>query len=280
MSTLKQPVPILNTEQHVVSSDIVGDSFKINVALPNGYAETDSNYPVLYLLDANIFFGLVTETARLLRFGGEIPDGLIVGIGYLDDAQHLGLRTRDLTPVPDDEGSREWLAKMSEGREVPIAFKGSGGAEPFLAFLRQELMPYLAERYRIDPDDTVLAGDSLGGLFALYTLFHQPEAFARYIIGSPSIYYGDAITLDYEAEYAAAHDDLPVTVFLSAGALEALYEPAFAAMLSNVARLTELLTSREYPGLKLTSHIFHGETHLSVIPATFSRGLRTVFAEV
>jgi hypothetical protein len=70
---------------------------------------------------------------------------------------------------------------------------------------------------------------------------------------------------------------LCATVFLSAGALEAIYEPAFAAMLSNVARLTELLASREYPGLKLTSHIFHDETHLSVIPATFSRGLRTVF---
>jgi predicted alpha/beta superfamily hydrolase len=272
-----RPVTLWDTEFHTLSSSHVGDSFTIRVALPTDYAETDKTYPVVYLLDADVLFGLVTETARLLQFGGEIPDCFIVGIGYPDPTQHLGLRTRDLTPVPDDEGSRAWLAKMSEGREVPIAFRGCGGAEQFLAFLRQELMPYLCEQYRIDPDDTVLAGDSLGGLFALYALFHQPQAFARYIIGSPSIYYGDAITFDYEAAYAAAHDDLPATVFLSAGALEAIYEPAFAAMLSNVARLTELLSSREYPGLKLTSHIFHDETHLSVIPATFSRGLRAVF---
>jgi hypothetical protein len=78
----------------------------------------------------------------------------------------------------------------------------------------------------------------------------------------------------------SSSDDLPATVFLSAGALEAFYEPAFAAMLSNVARLTELLTSPEYPGLKLTPHLLDGETHLSVIPATFSRGLRAVFAGV
>jgi hypothetical protein len=49
-------------------------------------------------------------------------------------------------------------------------------------------------------------------------------------------------------------------------------------MLSNVARLTELLTARNSPGLKLDPHIFQDETHLSVIPPTMSRGLRTVFA--
>jgi hypothetical protein len=64
-----------------------------------------------------------------------------------------------------------------------------------------------------------------------------------------------------------------------ARALEAIYEPAFAAMLSNVARLTEPMTSRAYTGLRLTSHIFDDETHLSVIPAMFSRGLRAVFSQ-
>lgn len=275
-----QLVAIPNTEVRFISSDIIDDEFKLSIALPQNYAETTTRYPVVYLLDANIFFGMVTETARLLQFGQEIPDCIIVGIGYPDDAQHLGLRCRDYTPTRDDEGNRAWLEKISQGRKVPIKFRGSGGAEQFLAFLCQELMPHLHECYRIDPDDMVLAGDSLGGLFALYTVFHQPATFKRYIIGSPSLYCGDAITFDYEAAYAAAHSDLPVTIFLSSGALEAIFEPEFAAMLSNVARLTELLTSRKYPGLKLISHIFDNETHLSVIPATMSRGLRAVFNEV
>lgn len=273
-----QQATIPGTEIHFVSSDTIGDQFKISIALPKDYADTSRKYPAVYLLDANIFFGLVTETARLLQFGQEIPDCIIVGIGYPDDTQHLGLRCRDLTPSRDDEGNRAWLAERSEGQAVPIKFRGSGGAERFLSFLRQELMPTLESQYRIDPDDRVLAGDSLGGLFALYTLFHQPTTFKRYIVGSPSLYYGEAITFDYEATYATTHTDLPATVFLSAGALEAISEPAFAAMLSNVAKLTEILTSREYPGLKLISHIFDGETHLSVIPATMSRGLKTVFA--
>jgi hypothetical protein len=84
---------------------------------------------------------------------------------------------------------------------------------------------------------------------------------------------------DYEAAYAAGHTDLPVTIFLSVGALEAIFEPGFAAMVSNVAKLTETLTSRNYPSLNLISHIFDNETHLSVIPATMSRGLRAVFTD-
>ena len=100
---------------------------------------------------------------------------------------------------------------------MPIQYWGSGAAERFLAFLSQELRPYLHKQYRLDPEDAVLVGDSVGGLFALYTVFHQPEAFQRYVIGSPSIYHDDAITFAYEATYAKAHQDLPVTIFLSGG---------------------------------------------------------------
>lgn len=252
-------VTITNTEQHIVSSKIVGDQFKICIALPKNYMETAKMYPVIYLLDANIFFGIVTDTARLLQFGQEIPELMIVGIGYPDDNNHLHLRNRDYLPTPYD---------MPE-----IA----GGADKFLAFMLEELMPYIEERYRINSYDTVLAGDSYSGLFALYTLFHKPEAFKRYIIGSPSIYWDNAVTFKYENTYALTHDNLQAKVFLSAGALEAIYEPKFAAMVSNVTKLTEILRSRNYPGLELTSHIFDNETHLSVIPATMSRGLRAVF---
>jgi len=85
MSTQHRLVTIPNTGVRFVSSDIVGDQFKIWVALPKNYADTTKRYPVVYLLDANIFFGLVTDTARLLQYGEEIPEIVIVGIGYPDD---------------------------------------------------------------------------------------------------------------------------------------------------------------------------------------------------
>lgn len=49
-------------------------------------------------------------------------------------------------------------------------------------------------------------------------------------------------------------------------------------MVTNTHRMANALADRAYPSLNLTVHEFDGETHLSVIPATLSRGLREVFA--
>jgi predicted alpha/beta superfamily hydrolase len=268
-------VAIPDTKTQLLDSAIVGDTFKLYLALPPNYDESDK-YPVLYLLDANIFFGMVTETARLLQFGKEIPDIVITGIGYPDHDQHLGLRSRDYTPTVDDVYTRDYIERMSQSMQTQVEFKSSGGADKFLAFIVQELMPYLEEREGIVAGDSILAGTSYSGLFGLYALFHQPAAFQRYIIGSPSIWWDNKAALDYEANYAASHTDLPAKVFISVGGHETR-EPEPAAMVDNFETLVRRLESRRYPGLELTAHVFEGETHLSVIPATMSRGLRVVF---
>jgi predicted alpha/beta superfamily hydrolase len=56
-----------------------------------------------------------------------------------------------------------------------------------LAFLRDELKPWLQERYGADPDDSMFFGDSLGGLFATYVLLNEPTTFRRYGIGGPAL---------------------------------------------------------------------------------------------
>lgn len=38
------------------------------------------------------------------------------------------------------------------------------------------------------------------------------------------------------------------------------------------------LERREYQGLELRAHVFQDETHVSVFPAAFSRGLRWLYA--
>ena len=69
-------------------------------------------------------------------------------------------------------------------------------------------------------------------------------------------------------------------LFVSVGALEESSERLKPfAMVSNLARMIELLSSRRYPSLRLDSVVFSDETHVSVIPATISRGLRRVFAK-
>ena len=96
------------------------------------------------------------------------------------------------------------------------------GAGRFLAFLTDELKPWLRERYPVAVDDSMFFGDSRGGLFATYVLLTEPSTFRRYGIGSPSLYRDDGVKsmFDHEAEYAQTHDDLPAKVSFTVGGYE------------------------------------------------------------
>ena len=273
------PVTIPVTEKRLLKSRNVDQEFRLSVALPPGYApDGEERYPVLYLLDGDFSFPLAVSALRGLLLGGEVPRLIIVGIGYPTDSlpDWFVLRTRDYTPTDgEDLGKQMREAFPGLPEQVP-----GGGAGAFLAFIRDELMPFVHENCRADPEDRVFMGDSLGGLFGLYTLFHQPDTFTRYIVGSPSIWWDGTVTFDYERAFAERSKDLAARVFMSVGSLE---EPgpdaqsAAAMMVSNVREMDRILRTREYPGLELTTHVFDDETHLSVIPATLSRGLRVVF---
>src|SRR5947208_13717257 len=96
----------------------------------------------------------------------------------------------------------------------------SGGASKFLAFMRDELIPFINGRYPTNPADRAYFGQSLGGLFGVYVLLTKPDTFTRYIIGSPSIWWGGEDALKLATDYEKTHDDLSATVFIGIGALE------------------------------------------------------------
>src|SRR5256714_12256919 len=77
------PVTIPSSGQHEFHSTRTGRDYRLFVSLPESYtASATLSYPVLYVLDGNGFFGLSTETHRLLRLRAEVPELIIVGIGY------------------------------------------------------------------------------------------------------------------------------------------------------------------------------------------------------
>ena len=219
-----------------------------------------------------------------------MPPALIVGIGYAGGMREgMQKRNRDLTPTADTV----FMKYMGMGGP-------SGGADAFLRFIREELKPFIESNYPADPEDATVVGVSFGGLFATYTLLEQPETFQRYVIGSPSLWWGDEVVFELEERYADRHQDLAASVFISAGGHETTeHDEAFMArmpeqmvapmleytkaagkapqMVELIEPFVRTLSSRSYPSLDLTSHIFPGETHASVPPMVMSRGLRVVF---
>ena len=201
---LKQ-VCLDNTEQFSITSKYVeGETYLIQVGLPIGYTSSQKSYPVLYVTDGDVLFGMAKGIALegWMRLGNDIKDIIVVGIGYGQGMEVLlNKRARDLAP------SKDTIWAM--GKLYPNA----GGADNFLKFIQYELFPVVNKNYRTKQDSVSIFGSSFGGLFAAYILFKQPELFKRYIISSPPIIWNNKSLLKLEAEYFSNHKELNKTVF-------------------------------------------------------------------
>jgi hypothetical protein len=271
MSNQFPPVTLPYTEIRTFTSSIVNQEYKILIALPEGDLDPGKLYPVLYVLDPDAIFAFITQIIRLLQILDELPELILVGIGYpvLTYTETLGLRARDYTPTEDVV----WLEKFLRVRSTATGY-GTGGAKNFLTFIQEEMMPFIHSNYPADPEDSAIAGSSLSGLFTLYSLFRDPATFNKYIIGSPSIWWDDEALFSFERSHAEEHDDLAAKIFMSMGGLEDENDIAL------MQRMAEDLQSRNYDSLELKTHIFEDETHLSVPAAAISRGLRVIYDSI
>ncbi len=260
------------TEVRVLPSSVANQEYLISVALPFGYDEhPDKTYPVIYLLDANLYFGMVVDMVRAMNIRvpicDELPDMIIVGIGYpvigsLKERLHqvMHLRLRDFTMDRNEDG--EQFIQQHFPIPNPIV---SGNAGPFLHFIQRELIPLIERDYRADASDRTLVGHSWGGEFAFYTLFQHPKLFQRYVVASAGV---DSVL---EQKYAEQHSSLPVR---SHYMMEDLSEEDIAVHKSSVA----LLECRRYADLKLTYQIIANCKHCAMVPPAFQAGLVAVFS--
>jgi hypothetical protein len=67
---------------------------------------------------------------------------------------------------------------------------------------------------------------------------------------------------------------LPAKIFVSIGS-----EEDYELGMVDYKKFVKVLEKRDYADLQWSSHIFEGETHVSVLPATISRGLRAIYSE-
>jgi len=278
---------IQSTEVFSLPSERTGEVYQISLAFPESYfSDPTQAFPVVYTIDANIEFEAVVGLARLMQLGGRIPEFVVVGIGYPlagnygDGLAEFGRRrARDLTSTTDER----------YGRFIADAFTidgtiETGGAEQFLGFIADELLPLIEEQYRLDPDDRTLLGHSAGGHFALYALLRRPQLFSRYAAGSPSLGLGEGRLFDLEQEHASKSADLPARLFLGIGSEE---EPSTHSQtsymgqiisVSLVHRFTALLQGRGYQNLSMSTKIFEGHGHLDVFGPFVTTALDYLFS--
>lgn len=260
--------------------------FEVQVALPATYDVTpDHRYPVLWVTDGPHYLPLAVGILTLLVTGQQVPEMIVVAVGAAPEdglTEHVRRRSSDFGPPGASlyygGFAGERLQAMTQGALPADYVPPPQYADRFLSFLVDSLRPQLAAQYRMSGEHGVF-GHSGGGMFAAWALFERPDAFARYVIGSPSINAVDRKVFRMEGAYAANHADLPVSVFLGAGELEILGGPVLAAwgIVSSPVLLAETLLLRNYPSLKLHARVFPGRDHLTVVPDILLEGLRALW---
>ncbi len=240
---------LYNTKAEYLISEFAADSFFILVSVPDDYNSITMKYPVLYVLDGDIAFGMAASISRYLQIGNNIPETIVVGIGYGSlNKSVVKKRNRDYRP---DQ---------------------TGGADNFLEFINKELIPYIDSNYRTIPDDRTIIGYSLGGLFCLYTLFTSPENFSCYIIGSPNLSWDNYSIYSYEEKSPEKIGDKKLNIFISVGSEES-EDRYFNPVDSLVTRIQQ----HNYSGVSLETKVFDGSSHLEGPPESLTHGLISVF---
>lgn len=232
-----------------IKSAVLGEERTILVRTPPGYETNKLAYPVLYMTDGDAHIGHTSSTIEFLVRNGRMSDMIVVGIINTD-------RTRDLTPTK---------AVGPDAAQFPTA----GGADNFLKFIATELIPEIEKSYRVQPY-RVLAGHSLGGLFAVHTLITQPDLFNSYVAVSPSLQWSDDATLKRAEEFFKTRKELHATLFTSIG-----NEPGDIG--KDFVAFKELLSKTHIKGFESEAVQMTDEDHGSVVLRSHYSGLRKVY---
>jgi len=271
---ISQPVSVPNTEMRSFYSKILGQDMVLFIKLPSRYYnDSQKSYPSWYFTDGNRSFPLIANIASIFEIPvPSEPELIIINIAYKikDMADWGAWRTRDLTPTSVPSIDSSWAKTLTgmTGRQFEVK---TGGAKKFLECVEKEVIPLVESSYRVSLADRGLGGYSYGGLFSLYVLFSKPGLFSIYYAGSPSISYDKGVLFNLEKEYSISHKDLKAKLFMSAG------EKEDTSMINNVGKMADILKSRKYAGLSVTTCVFQNETHQSCIPASIMRAFRVLY---
>ena len=246
-----EPQPLAIAATFTVDSRVLGESRRINVYAPAGYAESpDVRMPVLYMPDGGIHedFLHVAGLIQISALNGTMRPFLLVGIENTE-------RRRDLTGPTDSAGDRAIAPRV-------------GGSAAFRSFIRSELMPVIKARYRTTAESGIV-GESLAGLFVVETFFLEPDLFDTYIAIDPSLWWNGAHLVSTAAERLRAQPRRDKTLYLANSS-----QPDLASL---TARLAELL--RQHSGKELTWHhrSLPNETHGSIYHPAALEAFRVVF---
>ena len=231
-------------ETVIVPSKHLNKDMIIDVYLPDRYAEKSGRYPVL-----------VTCQSHFVHVGGITAD-----MAWKNGAPEM------IVASVRNYSSEDFIPEKVEGHP------DSGGADRFIDFFRDELLPDLDSRYRTRPFRIFYSG-SFGGGFAVYMFLTQPAVFNAYLAATPAV--------DYEGASSFIMNN--VRTYLAKNSFQGRFlylgvenEPLLIPVLE---QFVGILKGAEMKGSKWEYRAFLDEDHDSIANRVIYNGLKFVFSE-
>ena len=236
-----QVIPIRDTQ-----SD---RQYELYIKLPEGYAKnSDKIYPVIYYTDAMWHIEILSGSIDYL-----VENAILVGISWQVDIKNAKVHSSRF---------RDYSIMKSENPEHQ-----RGEASNHLTFIRNDVLKYVENNYRTDPDNRTYFGYSLSGAFGAYVLFTQPDTFKNYILGSPTTLLDDSYIYEHESITALKRKDLNANVFVSIGALEE------EDMVKQAKGLISILKSKTYTNVSSKLVVIESADHSGAFPMAAVRSM-------
>ncbi|MEM8485340.1 MAG: alpha/beta hydrolase-fold protein [Bacteroidota bacterium] len=233
--------------QTSVYSNMLGEERPILIYTPEGYAHGTGKYPVIYLLDGDSHLLHTAGTTQFLSRNGKMPEVIIVGIPNTE-------RTRDLKPALSTPNDR---------------FPTAGGADTFLSFIEEELVPFVESNYRT-ADYRILIGHSFGGLFSVNALLQKPDLFNAHISISPSLWWDNKGLLPKAEAFFEKNRGLRRFYYMTMG-------NEGGGMLAGAWGFAGIMEEKGGPFFKWHFELMENETHGSVPHRSTYDGLEMLY---
>jgi hypothetical protein len=244
--------PLTIGETFTIESRVMGETRRINVYAPPGYAEMPGmRLPVLYMPDGGMAedFLHVAGLVQVSVGNGTMRPFLLVGI---ENTQ----RRRDMT------------GPTEVARDLAIAPR-VGGSHEFRRFIRTELMPQVKSRYRTT-NETAIVGESLAGLFVVETLFLEPDLFDTYIAFDPSLWWNGRGLVSRAGERLRTRALAGKMLYFASSDEKEIADDA--------AMLADSLRTHPSSGLRWHHERMPEEQHSTIYHPAALRAFRTLFA--
>jgi predicted alpha/beta superfamily hydrolase len=155
---------------------------RVWIYLPEGYGNSTSRYPVLYMHDGQNVFDDATS------YAGEW------GVDECIDS----MKTKCIVVAVDNGGNK----RMNEYCPYDMDRYGKGEGNQYVEFLATTLKSYIDKNYRTlkDKNNTFIAGSSMGGIISMYAVLKYPDVFGGAGVFSPAFWVGPGIFDDIKAK--------------------------------------------------------------------------------